>query len=298
MAPKKENKLQKEEKDQHQKTLKEEHDAKGRENHKEEQQKQQHHSTQQPIASSQKDTTDTTYNYAKFINSPKELGISSNGSLATLSNDITGLIAYTDLLVDGHGKASKTGGPLGNKFFLATNSKCLENTSNQPVDRYIYLSNIPNGNIPLLSSTAGGDFTEFEGLIPGILSDLNNLSVPDPSEIFQTFENGGIPCELVNMEVIDVDNNKYMQSRYVALTDLKGMDPCLFPNNRNPVTNEGCSQLFTNLNKNKNENKNRNRNKMYTIPNNIIVQTYFLIFGLFLIYVLMKILFSKLGKRL
>lgn len=248
------------------------------------------------------DEIDTTYNYAKFIRSPKELGISSNGSLSTLGNDITGLIAYTDLLIDGQGKASKTGGPLGNKFFLSTNSQCLETTGNKPVDRYIYLSNIPNGNIPLLSSTAGGDFTEFEGLIPGILSDLNNLSVPSPSEIFQTFENGGIPCELVTMQVIDVNNNKSMQSEYVALTDLKGMDPCLFPNSRNPVTNEGCTQLFTNLDingkKKIKKNNKKNYNKMYTIPNNIVVQTYFLVFGLFIIYVLMKILFSPRGKLL
>jgi hypothetical protein len=235
----------------------------------------------------------TTYNYAKNIRAPRELGISSNGSLTTLSNDITGLLAYTNLLVDGTGKASRTGQPLGNKFFLTTHSQCLEKTTKQPVDRYIYLSNIPDGNIPLLSSAAGGDFKNFRGLIPGILSDMNNLSVPKPWEIFQTFEDGGIPCQLVSLEVVDVNNRKSMQSRYIALSDLKEMNPCLFPSRKNPITGRGCVQLFTNKNK-----KKDHYNKMYTIPDNIIVQTYFLLFGLFFIYVLMKILLSKRGKLL
>jgi hypothetical protein len=286
MAP---NKLAKEEHDQAAKTKKEEEDqaAKTKKEEEDAKKKAEHalgstsHAAA-PEGTTNADVTDTTYPYYKYIRSPAELGISSNGSLAALSNDITGLIAYTELLIEGQSKASATGGPLGNKFFLTTNSKCIDKATNQPVERYIYLSNIPDGNIPLLSSAAGGNFSQFEGLIPGILTSLNNLSVPDPSEIFQTFENGGIPCQQVTMEVVDIDNNRNQESRYVAVTDLQNMDNCLFNDKRNPVTGQKCSEFFSN-----------NINKpMARIPNDIAVQTYLLIFGIVIIYFLLKILFD------
>ena len=72
------------------------------------------------------------YQYYKFINSPQAMGMSSNGSLSTLANDISGLIGYVEVLAVGGGKASKVNGPLGNKFFLTTGAKCVDvDTGNQ-----------------------------------------------------------------------------------------------------------------------------------------------------------------------
>lgn len=227
--------------------------------------------------------SDTSYPYSQYIKSPKQLGISADGTLKTLGNDITGLIAYIDLLVEGPSKASATGQPLGNKFFLYTESQCNDIQTNKPVDRYIYLSNVPNGNIPILSDIAGSDFTQFEGLVPGILSNLSNLTIPSPSQIFSTFENGGTNCQRVVLETIDVNNNKSYQSQYVATYDIANMDPCLFPKKYNPVTNATCSESF------------RNQQK---IPNDYMIQVYFLGIGLFLIYLALKILISKRGKLL
>jgi len=123
------------------------------------------------------------YPYYKNINSPNSsnMNMSSNGTLSALGQDIEGLIAYVQLLVEGGGNASIPGGPLGNKFFLKTGAKCIDTETNEEVDRYIYIDNVPSGNIPFVSSALGQNFTEFEGLIPGAMSDLN---VFNPYSIF------------------------------------------------------------------------------------------------------------------
>ena len=58
------------------------------------------------------------YPYYKNIKSPSELGMSSNWN--SIDKDVYGMIDYAKLLVSGKTNASKTGGPLGNKFFLKT----------------------------------------------------------------------------------------------------------------------------------------------------------------------------------
>jgi hypothetical protein len=42
-----------------------------------------------------------TYPYYKNIRTPTQLGISSDGSLSALGNDINGLINYVSVLVEG-----------------------------------------------------------------------------------------------------------------------------------------------------------------------------------------------------
>ena len=44
--------------------------------------------------------------------------MSGDGNMTALEKDITGIIAYTELLVEGKGNANKKGSPLGNKFYL------------------------------------------------------------------------------------------------------------------------------------------------------------------------------------
>ena len=76
------------------------------------------------------------YEYWKQIKSPSEMGMSTNGSISTIASDVAGLINYVELLVTGTGGASKTGGPLGNKFFLKTPATCKDKASGEIVDRY------------------------------------------------------------------------------------------------------------------------------------------------------------------
>jgi hypothetical protein len=188
------------------------------------------------------------YQYFKQIKTPSELGVSSDGGLDNLASDVSALIAYVELLVSGGGAASSTGKPLGNKFFLKTGAKCKvvsnDSTNGSVVDRYSYVNNVPDGNIPFISSGLGGvQFTEFEGLIPGTMSNAANIN---PLALFQSFQLGSTPdCQSVTLETIDANNNVASATNYVATADIKNMPASWFPNQTNPITGETEREAFT-----------------------------------------------------
>jgi hypothetical protein len=193
------------------------------------------------------------YPYYKNIKLPSQIGMSSDGSLSALGKDINGLIQYVEVLVTGNSQASATGGPLGNKFFLPTGAKCaaVETCTNKKdtstckqVDRYIYVDNVPDGNIPFISQGLGVNFSEFKGLIPGA---MGNLNVLNPFNIAQSFLAGSTPlCQELTMQTISVDNVQSSATHYVTTVDIQNMDPCTFSNGVNPVTTKGCVQAFQN----------------------------------------------------
>jgi FlaG/FlaF family flagellin (archaellin) len=183
------------------------------------------------------------YKYYNYIKTPTEMGMSENWS--DFTNDWQGLMSYSQILVEGTGKASKTGQPLGNKFFLKTAASCVANDTQDQVDRYIYINNVPVGNIPFISSAAGVNFSTFRGLIPGLMGNLNNLNL---GGIFQSAMSGTTPpCQQITMETVDENNNHGSDSHYVATVDIQNMDPCIFTlsGKTNPVSGEVCREGFT-----------------------------------------------------
>lgn len=224
------------------------------------------------------------YPYYKNIKTPDELGMSSKGSLKVLGKDIDGLIEYVGVLVSGKSKASVTGKPLGNKFFIKTGAKCQDEDTGEEKDRYVYINNIPMGNIPFISSGVGVNFTEFRGLIPGTISNLNAFN---PAGLFQAFLEGSKPkCQPITMEIIDINNNISTETQYVTTVDVRNMDPCTFKDKKNPVTGVKCKETFDNLEQQQNMNINYN----FSLPDDPIVQVFFASFGIFGIYLLYKIL--------
>jgi hypothetical protein len=182
------------------------------------------------------------YPYWNNIKTPSQLGMSGDGSLSALGKDIDGLINYVELLVAGKSNASKTGGPLGNKFFLKTGGSCVATDTGDTQDRYIYIDNVPAGNIPFISSGMGVNFTEFRGLIPGVMSNLNAFN---PYTILQSFLTGTTPdCQSLTMQVINTDNVSSTESHYVSLVDIQNMDACSFSDGKNPVTGSKCTETF------------------------------------------------------
>lgn len=192
-----------------------------------------------------------TYPYYKNIKTPTQIGMSDNGTIKQMSKDIDGLIQYVELLVTGNSKASATGGPLGNKFFLKTGAKCaaIDKCSNsndfsscEQVDRYIYVDNVPVGNIPFISNGLGVNFSEFKGLIPGA---MGNLNVLNPFAIMRAFLSGSTPpCQEITMQTIDINNNKSSEKHYVTLVDIQNMDPCIFSDGKNPINGSTCRETF------------------------------------------------------
>jgi hypothetical protein len=162
-----------------------------------------------------------SYPYYQNIKSPSQIGMSDTGTMNALGKDINGLIQYVELLVQGKSSASKTGQPLGNKFFLNTGGKCNDIATNTQQDRYIYINNVPSGDIPFISSAMGQNFKDFRGLIPGIMSDLNALN---PFEITQAFMAGSNPdCKLIKLQTIDNNNQKSSESHYLTLVDIQNL---------------------------------------------------------------------------
>ena len=231
------------------------------------------------------------YPYYQNINSPNagNMNMSSNGTLQALAQDIEGLISYVQLLVEGGGNASIPGGPLGNKFFLKTGAKCLDTETNEQVDRYIYVDNVPDGNIPFISSGLGTNFTQFEGLIPGAMSDLNVLN---PYAILQSFLSGSMPkCQSLTMETINNNNVPGQETQYVTLTDIQNMDPCTFSNGTNPISGKGCVNAFTNYSDVKKTNSKSKKYKNIGLPRDLSVQIYFAslaFIGVFILYKIME----------
>jgi hypothetical protein len=197
---------------------------------------------------------------------PAEIGMRDKGTIQQMSKDIDGLIQYVELLVSGKSKASETGEPLGNKFFLKTGAKCSAIDTNnlstcQQVDRYIYIDNVPG----------------FKGLISDTMENLNGLN---PFAIMTEFLSGSNPsCQQITMQTITNDNIKSSEKHYVTLADITSMDPCAFPNGTNPVTGKKCKQGFQNL------------QPEILIPDDPLAQVYFAslgVLGLFILYRLME----------
>ena len=224
-----------------------------------------------------------TYNYPDQIKSPSELGMSSTGSWKTLTNDISGLIAYVQVLVTGEGKASKTGRPLGTKFFLKTGGKCKDIKSGELVQRYVYIDNVPDGTIPFISSGLGVNFTTFRGLIPGIMSNIGKVN---PLQILQSFVMGSNPdCQSITLQTIDAKNNVSKETQFVATLDIQSMTACSFPDKKNPLTGEKCREAFSNI--------NPSEFKSCKMPEELITKVYFSALGVFGFYILLKLLQSK-----
>lgn len=196
------------------------------------------------------------YPYWQNIQNPAAIGMSDQGSLSALGNNISGLIQYVQVLVTGGG-ASTTGGPLGNKFFLQTGGKCKDVSTGQQVDRYIYINNVPMGNIPFISSGLDTNFSDFKGLIPGTMSNLNVLN---PYTILSSFTSGATPdCQEITMQVVGPTppysssgalppNATGTETHFVTTVDIGNMDPCNWGNgNSNPVSGARCNESFQNI---------------------------------------------------
>lgn len=217
------------------------------------------------------------YPYYKYIKSPSDMGMSTDGS--KIATNIGGLIAYTEVLVSGGGNASATGNPLGNKYFMQTGAQCKDTATGNKVTRSLYINNVPDGTIPLISNMTGKSFSEFKGLVPGILTDMEALN---PLQIFQAFMLGSEPdCQQLTMEVIDTNNVSKTDTQFVATADIKNMNPCWFKDGKNPMTNITCKEAFSKI---------ESKGKM---PSDILVQLYYSSLGLLGLYLLMKLVTMK-----
>ena len=161
------------------------------------------------------------YPYHKKISSPGHLGMSSHGSLGALASDIAGIVDYVELLISGSGRASKTGNPLGDRFFIKTGGQCKDYKTNKLVTRSMYIDNVPTANLPIISNMSGISFPEFRGMVPGILEDMYDIN---PVKMFRAFMEGNEPvCAEVKLPVIDENDKKSTEAGYIPIVELQDL---------------------------------------------------------------------------
>jgi len=221
------------------------------------------------------------YNYSQKIKSPDELGMSSHGSISTLTKNITGLIGYVNVLAVGGGRAQKTSGPLGDRFFLKTGAKCKNIANGELVHRSIYVDNIPDGSIPFITEALGGlKLTTFEGLVPGVMSNLARIH---PMQIFQSFMTGSTPdCKAITLNTVDKKDNftSSTETAFLTLDDIKMVESFETLNENNDADDDSDDAI---------KNKIKNYSKM---PHDIYIKIYYSALGLLGLYILMR-LFKK-----
>ena len=171
------------------------------------------------------------YNYYDYINKPHEMGMSEEGTYRALSNDIAGIINYSNVLISGRGAAISDKAPsqgLGSRFFLNTGAQCrhgeyngkkrIEGTEEEIDDfkeinpgmnlkkRSVYIDNTVKGNILGKSNV---------GLVPGMIENVTHLN---PMDLMSAFVQPPIPlCKVVKRPTVPDKGNLI---RYVAFSDL------------------------------------------------------------------------------
>jgi hypothetical protein len=216
------------------------------------------------------------YKYYKHIRTPGAMGASSAGNMDAMAKNVAGIINYVELLVAGGGPASDTGGPLGPKFYVKTAGKCKDVSTKKVVPRYIYIDNVPDGNIPLISSGLGVNFSEFKGLLPGILEDAGALN---PMSMFSAFQQGATPdCKEVTFPVQGDDRTNPPTSGHVAVAEINEYE-----------ADQKRAEGFLSGNRLLRGEKRKKKSK--TVP--VFANMYFTGFGLLLVYLMYKMMHKK-----
>tara|TARA_B100001758_G_C18416506_1_gene620293 strand:+ start:2312 stop:3244 length:933 start_codon:yes stop_codon:yes gene_type:complete len=111
------------------------------------------------------DETNPTYTYSAHIKPPSQLHMTTHSK--SLNKNLSGLSAYTDVLTKGKGKATKKKKVIGGRYFTSKGVDCWaydpEKDACTKQTSKCYTNQVPDDS---------GD----QGLIPGLISDLNILS--------------------------------------------------------------------------------------------------------------------------
>jgi hypothetical protein len=256
---------------------------------------------------------DNNYNYSKFIKTPKQMGVEVGDSLSNVENGVAAIFSYVKLLVEGRSKASKTGKPLGNKYFLKTSEKCVNQNTNRREKRSLYFDNVPTGNLGILKDT-GQEFSEFRGLVPGAIESVMAIGNID---FFSVFTETGIPkCLPVKLKTIDINNREGSDTQFVTISDIKKISPCNFIAKTNPVTGDVCTRDgFIMQSDTTNEEKNNaelyknyyklddddddvdGKNMKLMMPDDVFLKVLFYSLGGLSVYVALKLLANMYKKR-
>ena len=253
-----------------------------------------------------------SYDYSKYIYTPADMGIKVGSSLSNVENGVAGIFSYVKLLIEGKSNASKTGKPLGNKYFLSTTEDCIVESTNEKVKRSLYFDNVPSG-AGVLKDT-GDKFSDFRGLVPGVIENVMSIGRID---FFSAFTQTGIPkCLPVKLKTIDINNNVSSETQYVTISDIDGISPCNFVTKVNPVTEDVCdpkrdsftvseddeknAELYKNyykLDDDNNDNNIHDKSMKLMMPDDVFLKILFYSLGALSFYIALKLMANMYKKR-
>ena len=213
---------------------------------------------------------DRNYPYSNFIKSPNQLGASPKGTMDALKKDLDALGSYVDVLISGTSRA-QTVSPLGNKYFLTTNTDCKD-AQGVAHPRYVFINNIP------VNSTPG---VEYRGLVPGIVQDVMYIN---PGKLFSVFTQSDL-CRRVTMETRDIQNTKKMESQYVLDDDLLTYPAEWFVGSVHPIKG---GPAITSSSSGSNKKKKKGKENFTTEPD-LPEIVYFISLSVLVLYLLSKL---------
>ena len=142
------------------------------------------------------------YSYADHIQGPSSMGVGSDGTMSQLSRNTGAIINYVKYMISGPA--------LGNQYFIATGGQCIA-ADGSTQDRSNYINNIASGS-DLLPATMkqdlGGLTSDFNGLIPGMLEDIEGLN---PVTLFSSLSANSIPdCKCYTCPTVNGTESKFL----------------------------------------------------------------------------------------
>ena len=162
--------------------------------------------------------TNPTYTFSSHIKTPSDLHMSTKSK--SINKNLSGLSAYTDILTKGKSKATKKKKPLGGRYYKNKGVTCYaydkENDTCTKQTSTCYTNEVP---------TNSGE----QGLIPGLIADLNILSfMTDSNSTSSCTSKAKYPaCTEVVLAYATDDCIGYGKS-YVLNSDVNNIDKSLF----------------------------------------------------------------------
>jgi hypothetical protein len=146
--------------------------------------------------------TGPAYSYAEHIKGPSSMGVGTNGTISQIGTNTGAVFQYVKYMISGPA--------LGNQYFINTGGSCIApDTSTQ--SRYNYINNVSNGSNVLpaqMKQELGGVASNFDGLLPGMLQDIEGLN---PISLFNSLSADSTPaCECYNCPVSGTDESRFL----------------------------------------------------------------------------------------
>jgi hypothetical protein len=212
-----------------------------------------------------------TYDYSLKIQTPEQMGATSNMSWTNFDNNLNIAGKYEQFIMSDQTGVTTTNQALGMNYLLDTNTQCKATDLNgTSVERYTYIqTNIPSGMLDSIISDVENGFS------------ANNLVLAfTPS----------IDCQGVTLSTIDRNGLNGFGTAWVATSEISNIDPCQFKDGQNPVTGQSCGESFVNYSDSKYDNNfiyDNKKKKDKDVVESVYL-TGIMIFGLYLVYCFMK----------